>query len=509
VSTAQIIADKDKLILAKDEELLAKEAQLKQQAEKIDQLQHQYKELLRLIYGSKSERFIASVDDESQMNLFELEAGELKEEETEQISYERKRAKKNHPGRHPLPDHLPVVEQTLEPEEDVEGLEKIGEEITETLDYTPASLIKRRIVRPKYVDRTDDKIYTAKLPERVIDKCIAEPGLLSHIMVNKYVDHLPLYRQAKQFSRDFDWHVPRSSLNNWVREVCRTLEPLYDALGKQVLKSAYIQADESPHKVLERKHGTGKSPPGKKSMLGYQWVYLSPNKKLVYFNYRKGRGQHGPKEILAGYEGYVQCDGYKVYDKLARTEKGIRLLGCLAHARRKFYEAKDSDKARSDYAMKLFNTIYKLDSEYARDDLEVTDKRYNMRQEEIKPLFEQLLNWIKEESTLVLPKSPIGKAMAYYQKQYPKLIRTLDHGDLHLDNNWVENKIRPLALGRKNYLFAGSHQGAKWMSMMYSFFGTCKMHEVNPRIWLQETLEQIKEQPINRIEELLPGFGEW
>jgi len=309
------------------------------------------------------------VDDESQLNLFEVEAGELKEEETEQISYERKRTKKNHPGRHPLPDHLPVVEQTLEPEEDVEGLEKIGEEITETLDYTPASLIKRRIVRPKYVDRIEDKIYIAALPERVIDKCIAEPGLLSHIMVNKYVDHLPLYRQAKQFARDFDWHVSRSTLNNWVREVCRTLEPLYDALGTQVLKSTYIQADESPHKVLERKHETGKSPPGKKSMMGYQWVYLSPNKKLVYFNYRKGRGHNGPKEILAGYEGYVQCDGYKVYDKLSRTEKGIQLVGCLAHARRKSYEAKDSDKTRSDYAMKLFNAIYKLDNEYARDDL--------------------------------------------------------------------------------------------------------------------------------------------
>jgi len=184
-------------------------------------------------------------------------------------------------------------------------------------------------------------------------------------------------------------------------------------------------------------------------------------------------------------------------------------LGCLAHARRKFYEAKDSDKTRSDYAMKLFNAIYKLDSEYARDDLEVTDKRYKMRQKEIKPLYEQLLNWIKEESILVLPKSPIGKAMAYYQKQYPKLIRTLDQGDLHLDNNWVENKIRPLALGRKNYLFAGSHQGAKWMSMMYSFFGTCQMQGVNPRTWLQETLEKIKEQPVNRIEELLPGFSEW
>ena len=501
MSTSQIIAEKDKLILAKDKEL-------KRKTEQISQLQHQYKELLRLIYGSKSERFIGSVDDQSQLNLFEVSTEEIKEEQTEHISYDRKRVNKNHPDRHPLPDHLPVVEQTLEPEEETEGLDKIGEEITETLDYTPASLIKRRIVRPKYIDRAEDKIYIATLPERVIDKCIAEPGLLSHIMVNKYVDHLPLYRQAKQFARNFDWHVSRSTLNNWVGEVCRTLEPLYDSLGKRVLRSAYIQVDESPHKVLERKQGTGKSPPGQKKMMGYQWVYLSPNQKLVYFNYRKGRGQHGPKEILAGYEGYVQCDGYQVYDKIAKTERGIQLVGCLAHARRKFYEAKDSDKTRSDYAMDLFNTIYKLDSEYSRDDLQITDQRYKMRQEHIKPLFEKLLKWIKEESILVLPKSPIGKAMNYYQKQYPKLVKALDHEDLHLDNNWVENKIRPLALGRKNYLFAGSHQGAKWMSMMYSFFGTCQMHGVNPKTWLHETLEKIKQQPLNRIEELLPEFKE-
>ena len=498
MNATQIIAEKDHLISKKDEVI-------NQQALQINQLQHQYTELLRIIYGSKSERFVSSSVDMAQLNLFNKELEQvIEEQEKEQISYERNRSKSNHPGRHPLPDHLPVIEQTLEPEEDTTGLDKIGEQITESLDYTPASLVKRRIVRPKYIDRKKNKIYISELPERAIDKCIAEPGLLSHIVVGKYIDHLPLYRQAKQFSREFDWQVSSSTLNNWMREVCSLLDPLYEALGKQVLESDYLQVDESPHKVLERKEGKGKSPPDKKKMIGYQWVYLSPNKKLVYFNYRKGRGQHGPKEVLNGYQGYVQCDGYKVYDKIAKLNKGIQLIGCLAHARRKFYEAKDSDRKRSEYAMEIFGEIYKLDREYARDDNEHIEKKYEIRQEKIKPLLEKLLGWIKTESEQILPKSPIGKAMSYYQSQYPKLITVIDRGDLHLDNNWVENKIRPLALGRKNYLFAGSHQGAKWMAMMYSFFGTCCMHDINPREWLTSTLENIKGHPINRIKELLP-----
>ena len=214
---------------------------------------------------------------------------------------------------------------------------------------------------------------------------------------------------------------------------------------------------------------------------------------------------HGPKEILRGYKGYVQSDGYAVYDKIARQNEAITSIGCLAHARRKFYEAKDSDKKRSDYAMSILNKIYQLDGQYDRADLAVNNSRYTLRQKQIKPLYEELLSWIQKESEVVLPKSPIGKAMNYFQSQYPKLIRCLDQGNLHLDNNWVENKIRPLAIGRKNYLFAGSHNGAKWIAMMYSFFGTCYMNDINPRTWLQETMQYMTTHKIEDYRILIPG----
>jgi len=495
VSTAEIIAEKDALLLKKDQQ--------------IEQLQFQYKQVLKLLYGSKTERYISSTEDASQLHLFNQDQQENNEEQvTQQISYERKRPSKKHPGRHPIPDHLPVIEQIIEPEENTEGLIRIGEQVTETLDYTPANLIKIRTVRPKYANKETEDIHIADLPARFMEKGIAEPGLLAHLAVSKYVDHLPLYRLAKQFSRDFNWQVSRNTLNNWVRYLCDRFEPVYESLQQQVLTSTYILVDESPLKVLERKEhkSKGKSPPSqKKRMIGYQWVYMSPSHKSVYFEYRKGRGMHGPKETLADYVGYVQCDGYKVYDKLARQESGIKLIGCLAHARRKFYEAKDSDAKRSQYAMSIFNKIYQLDSQYAREDLSVNKDRLEMRQTEMKTEYKKLLNWIKEQSIQVLPKSPIGKAMNYYQAQYPKLVGCLERGDLHIDNNWVENKIRPLALGRKNYLFAGSHNGARWIAMMYSFFGTCQMHDINPRDWLIKAMEKMTHTKIEDYADLLPG----
>lgn len=501
MNTAEIIAEKDQIIIQQA-------ALNKKQEERIQTLEHQYNQLLRLVYGSKSERFISTIEDPAQLGLFEQEVDQEElEKQTEHISYDRKKATKKHPGRHEIPDHLPVIEQVIEPEGNTEGLVKIGQEISDSLDYTPASLVKRRIIRPKYADKKTDSIHIAPMPERFMNKGIAEPGLLSHMVVSKYVDHLPLYRQAKQFAREFDFYVSASTMNNWMSYVCDRLEPIYESIQKQVLASSYIQVDESPLKVLERKIGkTGKSPPdSKKKMIGYQWVYMSPEQKTVYFNYRKGRGMHGPKEVLESYQGHVQTDGYAVYDKIARQNESIKSIGCLAHARRKFYEAKDSDKKRSDYAMSILNKIYHLDGQYDRADLAVNDSRYTLRQEQIKPLYEELLSWIQKESEVVLPKSPIGKAMNYYQSQYPKLIGCLEQGNLHLDNNWVENKIRPLALGRKNYLFAGSHNGAKWIAMMYSFFGTCYMNDINPRTWLQETMEYMTTHKIEDYSTLIPG----
>ncbi|MEO5906830.1 MAG: IS66 family transposase, partial [Saprospiraceae bacterium] len=235
---------------------------------------------------------------------------------------------------------------------------------------------------------------------------------------------------------------------------------------------------------------------------GYQWVYYSPTQKLVYFNYRKGRGQSGPKEILNCYQGILQTDGWQVYDKFAGIP-GIHLVGCLAHARRHFHEALETHKTKCEEVMALIQRIYaaeRLNKESSDDNRKVT------REENVRPIFDELRQWIDRElKSDIEPRSAYGKALTYINKQWPKLIRIMDHPQVELDNNLIENKIRPLALGRKNYLFAGSHAAAERIAMMYSFFGSCKAHDINPYDWLKTTLEQIPETRMTELHRMLPG----
>jgi transposase len=466
------------------------------QKNKIASLENQLQELYKLISGFKSERFIteAVID---QLSLFSEDiVEEVVETPQETITYTRD--KKKHPGRNALPENLPVREVIIEPEEDTTGLKKIGEEVSETLEYTPASLIKRRTIRPKYATPDNEGVIIADLPSRPIDKAIVEACLLAHILVSKYVDHLPFYRQIQMFKRDFGWEPAQSTISDWMTSCCQLLAPLYNTLKQKILDSDYIQADESPIKVLDSdKKG--------KSHQGYQWVYHDPVQKRVLFNYRKGRGQHGPKELLAGYHGYLQCDGYTVYDKIG-TDPKIILAGCLAHARRKFHDALDSDKKRAEIALTLFRKMYLEERAIKQDTPNDFANRKLLRDQKIKPLLTQIKTWIEQEQFNVLPKSPIGKAMTYFVNQYPKLEAIFQDGRLELDNNLIENAIRPMAIGRKNYLFCGSHQAAQNTAMLYSFFGSCKMQNINPRQWLTNTLEKIPDHSIQKLEELLPGY---
>lgn len=477
------------------------------QKNKIASLENQLQQLYKLIGGFKSESFItqAVVD---QLSLFAEETSETAEETPQQtITYTRD--KKKHQGRNALPEHLPVREVIIEPEEDTTGLKKIGEEISETLEYTPASLVKRRTIRPKYAKPQGDGVLIAALPTRPIDKAIVEACLLAHILVSKYVDHLPFYRQIQMFKRDFGWEPAQSTLSDWMASCCQLLEPLYNTLKQKILASHYIQADESPIKVLDSDKTCAEPSRSKgKAHQGYQWVYHDPVQKLVLFNYRKGRGQNGPKELLAHYNGYLQCDGYTVYDKIG-TNPDITLAGCLVHARRKFHDALDSDKKRAQTALEIFRKMY-LEERAIKEEEAPNDftQRKLLRDQKIKPLLVQIKTWIEQEQFNVLPKSPIGKAMTYFINQYPKLEAIFEDGRIELDNNLIENAIRPMAIGRKNYLFCGSHDAAQNAAMLYSFFGSCKMQNINPREWLQDTLQKIPDHSIQKLEELLPGYQE-
>jgi transposase len=447
--------------------------------------------LRKMIFGAQTERHTADVDA-SQLNLFgteEVEAEDLKE--TENISYERK--KKKHAGRNKLPEHLPVEIITIEPQEDTTDLKKIGEEITESLKYTPASLVLVRTIRPKYVKKDKEGILIAPMPNRAIHKCIAESSLLSHIIINKFVDHQPFYRQIQGFKRDYDWELSSSTVNDWFVACCTLMEPIYNQMVDRIQQSDYIQVDESPIKVLE-------SEKGKQTHQGYQWVYHSPADQTIVFNYRKGRGMYGPKEFLQEYKGYLQCDGYSVYDKLGK-KAGIQLVGCLVHARRYFHQALDNDANKANYALDVFKKIYNQNREWKElETEEITQKR----KEYLLPILKSLKEWCAEQGITTPPKSPIGKAMTYYLNQYEKLIQVVNDGKLELDNNLIENKIRPLALGRKNYLFAGNHKAGQRIAMMYTFFATCKVKNVNPKRWFENTLDVLADPDFKDYKSLLP-----
>lgn len=482
-----------------NKELIAENQAQKERIEalesKLENVIFLYDQLKKIVYGAKRERFESETPD-NQLNLFAPPESKEQREQgpAQEVTYTRKN-KKKHPGRNAFPEHLPVEEEIIEPQEDTTDMVHIGDEVSETIEYTPASLYIHRIVRPKYAPKIGEgEIKIAYLPGKPIDKGIAGSSLLAWLLVSKFVDHMPFYRIRQQFKREYDWEVSSSTINDWFVSVCTLLKPLYDQMRKKILESGYIQADESYIKVQDNKKY-------KATHRGFQWVYNGVEEKLILFDYRKGRDEDGPKEFLRDYQGWLQADGYGVYDKIG-AKKGIELVGCHVHARRKFFEAKEYDRKRAEHALKVYRLLY--DIEKCCCDMS-SNQRKEYRDEHSRPILEAFKKWLDEQAIVVLPKSPMGKAVGYAIRQWHKLIRVLDDGRLEMDNNLVENKIRPLALGRKNYLFAGSHDAAQRIAMMYSFFATCKANDVNPFEWLKITLDKIPDHPVNRVHELFPA----
>ncbi len=462
---------------------------------KVAYLQLELEKLKRMIYGTKSERFIPSDPSQLSMDLGHQVPAPV-EPQTEEITYTRNKADKakGH-ARMEISASIPRETIMIEPAEDVADGRKIGEKVTEVLDYTPGKLKVTRYVRPVYALPNSQGIVIGNLPSLPIPRGNAGAGLLAHLIISKFVDHLPFYRQVQMFKRQ-GVTLAESTVNDWFRSGCDLLEPLYDCLKKKLLQGSYLMADETPISVLtEDKPGA--------THKGYHWVYYDPVQKMVLFDYRKGRGREGPEELLKEYQGALQADGYSAYESFEQ-KPNITLLACMAHARRKFDEALKNDKVRAEHALKLIQQLYAIERQ-AREEQMDFDRRKALRQEKSAPILQELHTWLKENITQVLPKSAIGIAIAYTLHLWPRLVRYLEDGRYEIDNNLIENSIRPVALGRKNYLFAGSHEGAQRAAIMYSFLGTCKINNIEQFEWLSTVLKRIPDHSIQRLEELLPG----
>jgi len=467
----------------------------------IFQLRHELDQLKKMIFGTKQERFIpGGAPDPAQLTMG-LSAEQIAATsliKAKKIEYTRTpTAAPNpataHQGRMKLPEHLERKEILIDVE-GKQGCREIGREITEELEYQPGKLYVNQFIRPKYVSADNMTILIAPMPDRPLPKAIAGPGLLAQIVIDKYVDHLPLHRQQQRFSRE-KINIPYSTISDWVSNTCKLITPLYDVLQKEVLASNYLHVDETPIKVLDKdKKG--------ETHRGYFWVYHNSLKDMVLFDYQPGRGREGPSEILKNFQGHLQTDGYAAYN-IFKEQKDVTLLHCMAHARRKFIEAEQNDMARSRYALEQIQQLYAIERKATDEQLSDLDV-LKLRQEEAVPILEALGKWMQQAYIEVLPKSAIGKALAYSIERWEQLMIYTTDGKLNIDNNPVERAIRPVAVGRKNYLFAGSHDAAQRSAMLYSLMGTCKLHGVNPFDWLKNVLEIIPAHPINRIQELLP-----
>jgi transposase len=463
-------------------------------------------QLKKVVYGSKHERFVPENAQCSQLTLDlaieTVTAAAVTETITKEITVNKPPKVKKpiiHPGRTALPAHLRRVIITMQPLYIPEGSVKIGEEITEELELTPAELFVNRYVRPRYKipqspTAQNTEIIIAPMPDRPLEKAIAGPTLLTQIVIDKYADHLPLYRQLQRFERN-GVTISDSTIGGWITAVCNLLMPLYLALKLEIFKSDYIHADETTIRVMDKaKKGT--------THRGYFWVYNNSPGRMVVFDYQKGRDAEAPAELLNNFKGYLQTDGYVVYDNY-QDKEGITLLNCMAHARRKFFDAQKNDAGRSTYGLGQFQKLYDIERDCKEKKL-TNEQIKEVRQQKAIPILEHMCIWMKEQYGQVLPKSPIGQALAYSIERWDRLKVYTTNGMLCIDNNPVENSIRPVAIGRKNYLFAGSHEGAERSAMIYSLMATCKMNGVNPFDWFKEVLIKLPKHPINKIKELLP-----
>ena len=478
---------------------------------RIKELTAQVAWLNRQLFGRKSEKL--GIIDPAQLNLFAdiqseqmQEANESRDEAVEKITKtkeERRREKKNRI----MMEDLPVLEQVILTPDNLDKnlYKKIGQEVTHIVEHKPGLLYIKEIIREKWglKDNTSvapkgmSGVLIAPMPLLPIYKGIAGASLLSEILLQKYEYHMPYYRQIKQYSHLGMKGLTESTVDGWFKQTMPLLRPLYEALKSEVMKAAYVQADETTTPVINKEtHKAAKE---------YLWMVRAVMERLVIFHYDQGSRAGAVIESLANrynFKGYLQCDGFAGYETAFKTKPDVRLVNCMVHIRRHFEQALDENRQMAEHALREIQHLYRI--EHMCDEAEMSfDERKAKRQELSRPIMEALKMWMETEGVKYSESSQTGKAITYAYTRWDNMMRYLEDGMLLLDNNLAENEIRPITLGRKNYLFCGNHEAAENMAVVCSLLATCRNQDVNPRDYLNDVIGQMPYHAKASHEELI------
>jgi transposase len=486
------------LILSQHEQLLSRDNE-------IEHLKLLIAKLRRSQFGRSSEKLDRQIE-QLELRLDELQATQAENAASSQMlaadTAVAKAAAK--PARRPLPEHLPrEVRKYLAKQEacpDCGGeLKPLGEDVSEILEYVPARFKVIRQVRPKLACARCERIVQAEAPSRPIERGVAGPGLLAHVLVSKYCDHLPLYRQSEIYARE-GVELERSTLADWVGGTSQLLAPLVEVLRRHVMAAGKLHADDTPVPVLAPGNG--------KTKTGRLWTYVRDDRPAgddrpaaVWFAYSPDRKGEHPQAHLKTFTGTLQADGYAGFDAVYETER-IQEAACWAHVRRKFYDLHVAHRSPvAAEAIERIAALYAVETEIRGH---VASERREVRETRARPLLDSLKQWLEETLGKLSRKSDTAMVVRYALSRWDALLRYVGNGRIEIDNNAAERALRAVALGRKNYLFAGSDSGGERAAAIYSLIGTAKLNGLDPEAYLREVLQRIADHPINRIEELLP-----
>jgi transposase len=477
----------------------------------IERLNDENRLLRQALFAPKSEKL--PLCKSPQYPLFDMPENPPEEEtdDAEEIVVTKHTRKKR--GRKPLPEDLPRIEVIHDIPEDDKicacgcELSRIGEDVSEKLDIVPAKMRVIRHIRPKYackgcegLEDASDTVKIAPPPAQIIPKGLATAGLLAYILIAKFCDALPFYRQEKQFVR-LGIDIPRQSMCNWAMKAAEACQPILDLLMEEIRGGPLLNADETPVQVLAE--------PGRSAtQKSYMWVFRGGliGKPIVIFQYHPTRSGDVAKLFLDGYQGVVQTDGYKSYDFLDKWI-GILHVGCWAHARRKFMDVKKGSGSKktgsADKAIAMIRSLYILEKKAQQKKLN-PHEIYEMRQNQAKPILNKFKAWLDKRKDEVPPKALLGKAINYCLNQWRHLDNYIKDGNAGLDNNVIENAIRPFVLGRKNWMFSGTPEGAQASALLYSLIETAKANNLEPYAYLRYLFEKLPVTPAENIRDLLP-----